>query len=209
MPSTRRPCTTTPPPTPVPRITPKTTWAPAPPPSTASESAKQLASLAIFTGRSSTRGEVAAQVAAVQPGGVAHGDAAGGAVDRAGDADADGLDAAAGLGLEALEQAADGAGGRRRSRSAGWGRGRGRARRRRRRGRCPRSWCRRSRAPAASPPLPGFSPEYHGAAAAAQQRPARAVFHTASKRSTPPPSCPAVRKHGLRLPCLMAFPALG
>ncbi len=42
-----------PPPTPEPRITPNTTGAPSPPPSTASESAKQLASLAIFTGRPS------------------------------------------------------------------------------------------------------------------------------------------------------------
>ena len=108
-PSTRRPCTTTPPPTPVPRITPKTTSAPAPPPSTASERAKQLASLAIFTGRSRARGQVAAEVAAVEPGGVALADVAGGAVDRAGDADADALDAAAGLRLEALEEAADGA----------------------------------------------------------------------------------------------------
>ena len=53
-------------------------------------------------------GEVAAEVAAVQPGGVALGDVAGGAVDGAGDADADALDAAAGFGLEALEEAADG-----------------------------------------------------------------------------------------------------
>jgi hypothetical protein len=42
-----------PPPTPVPRITPNTTAAPAPAPSTASEIAKQLASLATRTGRPS------------------------------------------------------------------------------------------------------------------------------------------------------------
>jgi hypothetical protein len=47
------PFTTTPPPQPVPMITPNTTDAPAAAPSLASESAKQLASLARRTGRSS------------------------------------------------------------------------------------------------------------------------------------------------------------
>ena len=44
-----------PPPQPVPRMTPKTTAAPAAAPSAASDRAKQLASLASLTGRSSTR----------------------------------------------------------------------------------------------------------------------------------------------------------
>jgi len=50
--STRRPAVT-PAPQPVPRITPKTTSASAPAPSVASDSAKQLASLASRTGRPS------------------------------------------------------------------------------------------------------------------------------------------------------------
>lgn len=54
-PVSTRPCTTTPPPVPVPRITPNTTGAPAAAPSVASESAKQFASFAIRTGRPSTR----------------------------------------------------------------------------------------------------------------------------------------------------------
>ena len=49
-----RPSTTTPPPQPVPTITPKTTRAPRPAPSVASESAKQFASLAKRSGRSSS-----------------------------------------------------------------------------------------------------------------------------------------------------------
>ena len=53
-------------------------------------------------------GEVALQVAAVQPGRVALGDVAGAAVDRAGDADADALDAGARFALEPLHQPADG-----------------------------------------------------------------------------------------------------
>ena len=53
------------------------------------------------------RGEVAAQVAAVQPGRVALGDDAGRAVDRARHADADALDRPAGRGLQALHQPAD------------------------------------------------------------------------------------------------------
>ena len=52
-PSSSRPSTTMPPPTPVPRITPNTTRAPRPAPSTASDSAKQLASLASRTSRPS------------------------------------------------------------------------------------------------------------------------------------------------------------
>ena len=44
-----------PPPTPVPRITPNTTPMPAAAPSVASDSAKQLASLAMATGRPSAR----------------------------------------------------------------------------------------------------------------------------------------------------------
>ena len=48
---TSLPSTTRPPPTPVPRMTPKTTRAPAPAPSAASDSAKQLASFSIRTGR--------------------------------------------------------------------------------------------------------------------------------------------------------------
>ena len=46
---------TMPPPTPVPRITPNTARAPLPAPSIASDSAKQLASFATRTGRSSAR----------------------------------------------------------------------------------------------------------------------------------------------------------
>ena len=52
-PCRRRPSTTMPPPTPVPRMTPNTTLWPAPAPSTASEMAKQSASLASRTGRPS------------------------------------------------------------------------------------------------------------------------------------------------------------
>ena len=58
-PSSTRPRTTMPAPTPVPRITPNTTSAPAPAPSIASDSAKQFASLVMRTSRPSTRVEVA------------------------------------------------------------------------------------------------------------------------------------------------------
>ena len=63
--STRR-STTMPPPTPVPRITPKTTRASRAAPSTASESAKQLASLAMRTSRSEARLEVLLERPAVE-----------------------------------------------------------------------------------------------------------------------------------------------
>lgn len=61
-PSINWPRTTIPPPTPEPRIAPKTTCAPAPAPSTASDSAKQLASLATLTGRSSAMARSSASV---------------------------------------------------------------------------------------------------------------------------------------------------
>ncbi len=50
-PGSGRPATTMPPPTPVPSVAPNTTLAPAAAPSIASDRAKQLASLAIVTGR--------------------------------------------------------------------------------------------------------------------------------------------------------------
>ena len=66
-PVTTRPLTTSPPPTPVPRITPNTTGSPAAAPSVASESAKQFASFASRTGRPSRVGQILRQRAAVQP----------------------------------------------------------------------------------------------------------------------------------------------
>src|SRR5215468_3597727 len=51
LPVSARPSTTIPPPTPVPRMTPNTTRAPAAEPSTASEKAKQLASFSRRIGR--------------------------------------------------------------------------------------------------------------------------------------------------------------
>ena len=80
---------TTPPPVPVPMITPNTTRAPAAAPSVASDSAKQLASLAKRTGRSSRRDSLR-QRRAVQPGRIGVLDQPGRRRDRAGDPDADG-----------------------------------------------------------------------------------------------------------------------
>ena len=88
-PTTTRPFTTRPPPVPVPMITPNTTAAPAAAPSVASDSAKQLASLASRTGRPSARARSLGKRMAVQPGGVGVLDQSGGRRDRAGDADAD------------------------------------------------------------------------------------------------------------------------
>ena len=78
-----------PPPTPVPRITPNTRRWPAPAPSLASESAKQLASFSTRTSRPSARVEVVAERPAVQLGRVGVLDQAGGRRDRARRADAD------------------------------------------------------------------------------------------------------------------------
>ena len=58
---------TSPPPQPVPRMTPKTVVAPAPAPSTASERAKQLASLASRTGRPRWASRSRSKRLAVQP----------------------------------------------------------------------------------------------------------------------------------------------
>ena len=107
MPSISRPCATMPPPTPVPRITPKTTCGAG---AAAVDRLGQREAVGVvgdFHRPVEHGGEVAAEVAAVQPGRVAHADPAGGAVDRAGDADADGVDPAAGLGLEPVEEAVD------------------------------------------------------------------------------------------------------
>ena len=131
-PSTSRPCTTRPPPTPVPRMTPKTTCAPAPPPSTASREREAVGVVGDLDRPVERGGEVAAQVAAVQPGRVAHRDAAGRrGRPSPGTPMPTRLDAPAGLGLELLHQARGWRGCRRRSRSAASAPGRGRARPRR------------------------------------------------------------------------------
>ena len=99
--------TTMPPPTPVPRMTPNTTSAPAAAPSVASESAKQLASLAMRTSRRSSACEVAPQRPADQPGRVGVLDQAGDPRLGAGNADADRA-ALAEFALGRLDQAGDG-----------------------------------------------------------------------------------------------------
>ena len=95
------PSKTSPPPQPVPRITPNTERAPAPAPSTASDSAKQLASLASRTGAAEPGLEIALERPAVEPCriGVLH--EAAGRRQRPGHADAD----AAGAARRLLERA--------------------------------------------------------------------------------------------------------
>ena len=110
---------TTPPPTPVPRITPKTLSHPAAAPSVASDSAKQLASLARRTGRPSAASRSRPSGLADQPGRIGVLDEAGARRERPGDTDADSHSGAE-LGLDPAHQRGhrrDGAG-----IVAGWGR---------------------------------------------------------------------------------------
>jgi hypothetical protein len=96
-----------PPPTPVPRRTPKTVSKSRPAPSIASERAKQLASLATRGGRARAGLEVGLQGAADEPGGVGVLDEAGGVGDDAGDADTDGA-LLASFGFQLSDEAGDG-----------------------------------------------------------------------------------------------------
>ena len=94
-PASGLPSTTMPPPTPVPRIAPNTTRAPAAAPSTASDRARQLASLAIATGTRSASCRSRCNGTAFEPGQVDHADRHAVGADQAGHADADRADGAA------------------------------------------------------------------------------------------------------------------
>ena len=83
------PAKETPPPHPVPRMTAKTTFFPAAAPSVASETARQLASLATRTSRSERLREVDLERGAVKPDGVRVLDQAGSVGDGSGDAGSD------------------------------------------------------------------------------------------------------------------------
>ena len=97
------PSTTMPPPTPVPRIAPNTTRAPAAAPSTASDRARQLASLATATGTRSASLQVPLQRTAFEPGQVGHADRHAVGADQPRHADADRADGAAAV-LQRLHQ---------------------------------------------------------------------------------------------------------